>query len=374
MIRIDLSLRNLLVIAGVILGIWLLSKLWAVVVLASIGLLLAAALMPYVDWLWRRTHNRAVAVLIVVLGVLGAISLTLVVVVPPMIAQGRALWDRAPELQLQAADFAQERGWFDLSARIQEFEPGEALTSTVESQQIVDTGRTVLLGLFSLFTVFFLSAYFLLDARRLKQFLYFSTPRSWHLHIRELLPALQRVVGGYIRGQAITSASIFAFTFVVLSVLDVPNALALSAIAAVADLIPLVGVYIFLVPITLSALAVSVTSAIIVFGLMVAYQQLEDRLLIPRVYGSTLRLPTIAVVLAILAGAELMGLVGALLALPVAAGLRVVVEYFAKVRKSSSRSDADQARDASDEAAPRDQPFAPDEGRRVRPAESTPAG
>src|SRR3712207_7155288 len=86
-----------------------------------------------------------------------------------------------------------------------------------------------------------------------------------------------------------------------------------------------------------------------VFGLMVAYQQFEDRILIPRVYGSTLRLPTIAVVLAILAGAELLGLVGALLALPVAAGLRVVVEYFAEVRKGSPRSDATQARDARSE-------------------------
>jgi len=289
-----------------------------------------------------------------------------------MISQGRALWDRAPELQRQAAEFAQDRGWIDLSARIEQFEPEEAVTSTVESRQIVDTGRTVLLGAFSLFTVFFLSAYFLLDARRLKQFLYFSTPRPWHIHIRELLPALQRVVGGYIRGQAITSASIFLFTFITLTVLDVPNALALSAIAAVADLIPLVGVYIFLIPITLAALAVSLTTAIIVFGLMVAYQQFEDRILIPRVYGSTLRLPTIAVVLAILAGAELLGLVGALLALPVAAGLRVVVEYFAEVRKGSPRSDATQARDASDDVAPSDQPFAPDVGPQTRPAESAP--
>jgi predicted PurR-regulated permease PerM len=354
-IRIDLSLRNLVAIAAVVLGLWLLGRLWSVVLLAAVGLLIAAALMPYVDWLWRRTHNRALAVLIVVLGVLLGVSVILLVVIPPMVAQGHDLWEQAPSIQQRMAGFAREREWHDLADRIEEFEPEQAMASTFQTRQVVDTGRAVLFGIFSLFTVFFLSAYFLLDARRLKQFLYFSTPRPWHPHIRELLPALQRVVGGYIRGQAITSASIFVFTYIVLTILDIPNALALSAIAAIADLIPLVGVYIFLIPITLVALTVSFTAAAIALGLMIAYQQFEDRVLIPRVYGSTLRLPTIVVVLAILAGAELLGLVGALLALPVAAGLRVIVEYFAGVRKAASRAEPQPG-----SVAPADEPFAPD--------------
>src|SRR5262249_15132741 len=144
---------------------------------------------------------------------------------------------------------------------------------------------------------------------------------------------------------------------------------ALAAIAAVADLIPLVGVYILLTPMTLAAFSVSPTTAIVVVAAMVAYQQIEDRLLVPRVYGQTLRLPTIAVVLALLAGAELLGLIGALLALPLAAGIRVVVEYFAQVRKDALQSDAERAEAAATQAGPRDQPFAPDEGDGVRPVE-----
>ena len=364
MIKIELSIRNLLTIVGVLVGLWLLTKVWQVVLLASVGLLIAAALMPYVDWLWRRTHNRALSVVAVVFAVLAALALVVVIVVPPMIRQGQDLWERRTEYQARAADFADERGWYDLRDRIREYEPGTLLGSS----RLVNTGRSVIFGLFTLFTVFFLSAYFLLDARRLKQFLYFSTPRQWHPHIKALLPALQRVVGGYIRGQAITSGSIFLFTFIVLAVMDVPNALALSAIAAIADLIPLVGVYILIAPIALAALGKSVTTAVIVVGLMVLYQQFEDRVLIPRVYGATLRLPTIAVVLAILVGAELLGLAGALLGLPVAAGIRVVVEYFAEVRKESDKRAAPDtaategatARGAADIAAPPDQPFAPD--------------
>ena len=78
--------------------------------------------------------------------------------------------------------------------------------------------------------------------------------------------------------------------------------------------------------------------------------------------------------LAILAGAELLGVVGALLALPLAAGIRVVVEYFAEVRKRSAATEKEEAEQAAEEAAPSDEPFAPDVGERARPAHSLPAG
>ena len=105
----------------------------------------------------------------------------------------------------------------------------------------------------------------------------------------------------------------------------------------------------------LPALAVSLTAGAVVVGAMILYQQFEDRVLIPRVYGATLRLPTIAVVLAILAGAELLGVVGALLALPVAAAVRLTVEYFANARTAPAGA-------AAEEATPDEEPFAPREG------------
>ena len=124
------------------------------------------------------------------------------------------------------------------------------------------------------------------------------------------------VVGGYVRGQALTSLLTGTFTFGVLVLLRVPNALALAVFVAFADLIPLAG----------SFLARGPGVALAVFVALFLYQQLESHVLIPRVYGQVLRLSPLAVLLALLAGAQLLGIVGALLALPVAAGLRVLVE------------------------------------------------
>lgn len=350
MIKIDLSLRQILTIAAVVIALWLLVQVWSVVVLAGVALLIATALLPFVEWVRTRTKRRTLSVVIVVFTVLGALALLLAIVVPPMWDQGRDLWEQYPERRESAARFADERGWYGIRDRIQSFDPGAEL-----GPRLVDTGRIVFSVVFALFTTFFLAAYFMLDAGRLKGFLYFSTPRHWHPHIRALLPALQRVVGGYIRGQAITSGAIFVFTFVVLTAMGIPNALALAAIAAVCDLIPLVGAYLVVGIVGLSSLSGSLTATVLVVTALIVYQQFEDRVLIPRVYGQTLRLPTIAVVLAILIGAELLGLVGALLALPVAAGIRVTVEYFDRVRRES-------ATDAAADVAPSSQPFAPDSG------------
>ena len=180
MIRLEASVRQFLVLLGILaaavagglLGLWLLIQLWPVLLLASCGLLIAAALMPYVDWLWRRTHNRALAVLLVVTAVLAAVALLILSVVPPMVRQAQDLWERAPELQAEAAAFE----WQRVRERGQ--------------RHLVTAGQAAVRIVVSLVTVFVLAAYFLLDAPRLKRFLYVSTPRPWHPHIRALLPAL----------------------------------------------------------------------------------------------------------------------------------------------------------------------------------------
>ena len=339
MMRPELSTRELvrrtslqiLTVVVVLFGIWLLVQLWSVVLLLGLALLLGVALLPAVNALMRLTKRRVPAVILLALGLLAVLALFGFLVAPPMVEQGRALYNDAPAVQERLARFADGRGWVGLRDRVRDARIQDVATT----DRLVRTGLGLLSFLIAFFTIFFLIIYFLIDVERLDRFLYFSTPRNWHPHLHALLPALQTVVGGYIRGQAITSASIAVFSFVTLTVLRVPNALALAGIAAVADLIPLAGVFILITPMVLAAFGVSPLVAVIVLGLMLAYQQFEDRILVPKVYGATLRLPTIAVVVAILVGAKLMGILGALVALPIAAAIRVVVEYFATVKHES---------------------------------------
>jgi len=135
---------------------------------------------------------------------------------------------------------------------------------------------------------------------------------------------LYRSVGGYVRGNLAISVCAGVSTSLVLLALDVPYALALGLVVALFDLVPLVGATIGAAIVALVALVDSTTAALIWVAFAVVYQQLENHLLQPVVYGRAVRLPAIAVLLAVLVGAKLAGVVGALRAIPAASAIQII--------------------------------------------------
>jgi putative heme transporter len=146
------------------------------------------------------------------------------------------------------------------------------------------------------------------------------------VRLARVLLNLETIVGGYLRGQIITSVSMGVFTFGLLAITQVPNALALAAFAALTDVIPFVGGLLATTPAVLVALSRGTGVTTIVLLAMIGYQEFESRVIVPRVYGQTLRLSSAVVVIALLVGGKLGGILGALLALPIAAALRMVIE------------------------------------------------
>jgi predicted PurR-regulated permease PerM len=127
------------------------------------------------------------------------------------------------------------------------------------------------------------------------------------------------VIFAYVAGNVITSIFALTFVLVVLSVLHVPAALLLAVLAGVCDFVPVLGFAVSAIPALLLAMTVSNTTALIVLGAYVLYHGVENYLIAPRAYGDRLKLSNVAVVLAFVVGAEVAGVIGALIALPVAA-------------------------------------------------------
>ena len=144
--------------------------------------------------------------------------------------------------------------------------------------------------------------------------------------LSRVLLNLETIVGGYIRGQLITSTLIAVFMFVVLFSFGVPNALALAVFGGLADVLPYVGALLTILPAFVAALGRGPGIAAIVLALMLVYEEFESRVLVPLVYGRALRLPSSVVLFALIAGGTLAGIVGALLALPVAAAILMLIE------------------------------------------------
>jgi predicted PurR-regulated permease PerM len=137
---------------------------------------------------------------------------------------------------------------------------------------------------------------------------------------------LETIVGAYIRGQVITCLLIGVFSFILLMVCGVPHATALAVFAGVADVLPYIGAFLSIGPMVLAALVRGPVVVAVVLLVMLVYEEFESRLLVPHIYGRALRLPSSIVLIALLAGGTLMGIFGALLALPVAATVMMLIE------------------------------------------------
>ena len=132
----------------------------------------------------------------------------------------------------------------------------------------------------------------MIDWDRLPGALFALTPRTHHIRLSRVLLNLETIVGGYIRGQVMTSALMTVFTFVLLTACGVPNAIALPVFAGVADVLPFVGVFLSVGPAVLAGLSRGPFITVIILLVMLVYEEFESRVLVPKIYGNALRLPS----------------------------------------------------------------------------------
>ena len=348
-LRIDISPRTIggLLLAGA--AIWLLVQLWTVVLLVVVALVLVGTFSPVVCWLERHNLRRGHALVVLFLALLILVSGVLLLTVPPLVDQLMAIIDDAPASRERVATWLEER---PLTAPL-----ADSIRDTISEESIARLGNhllgyssQVIQGIGYAVTTLFLAFYLLSDGKHAKGVLYAVVPRHYHLRLSRIMLNLETIVGGYMRGQLITSLAITAFTFALLTVLQVPNALSLAVLAGLTDVIPFIGGLLATVPAVLGATARGPVIAIVVLATLFVYQEFESRILVPRVYGRTLRLSPTVVLLALLIGGTLLGIIGALLALPIAAGLQMIGrELRVEMPGDDSRNPAREARDEAAE-------------------------
>jgi len=212
-----------------------------------------------------------------------------------------------------------------LSVKLQQF-VSDIPTHVAQSfGRIVGVAGTVLGGIFDLFTVGILTVYFMLSLPRMRDVAASFTPPEHRARVATVIDDSVVKIGGYVSGNLATSAACGVLTIVALLVIRVPYAVPLGMWAGVADLIPQVGSYLGAIPAVLVALTKGPAYGIAAGLYFIAYQQFENYLLAPRIYQNSIDLSPAAVVVSTLVGGSLAGFAGALLALPVAATIKVVV-------------------------------------------------
>jgi predicted PurR-regulated permease PerM len=300
-----------------------------VLVLLALALVLAVGLDPAVVWLHRRGIPRRLAVVLVLLGVLGTFGLFLGLAIPVVITQATHLANHIPHylsgLKRKHTTLGRLNAKYHIVNRLQKILRGNG--SSIGT--VLGAGKVALDLLASVLLVVILTIYLLADLPRVKRGLYRLAPRSRRARMVLITEEIFRRVGGYVLGDLFTSLVAGAGTWVWGLAFGIPYALLLGLLVALLDLIPIVGSTIGGVIVALVALTVSLPVAIATAAFYVVYRFVEDYLLIPRVMARTVAVPGLVTVLATVFGAALLGIIGAVVAIPVAATIAVLMDALA---------------------------------------------
>ncbi len=316
-------------------SVWLVIRIFPVILLVVFSLMLVATFNPMIRKLQAKLGRSWAIVAVVTLFVLGIVG-SLALLIPPLINQGFQLFQRSPQYAQELHDtLAKHHIRFDVKSQVTQV----VNEYTKSAPKLLAVLGSVVSGLAAVVTVAILTIYLLIEGPQVGLAVMRLFPRKDRLNARKLGIEIGAQVGGYMRAQLITSALAGGFSFVTLLILHVPGALALGALAAIADAIPLIGILIALLPAALIALTLSASKAWIVVIAYLVYHQLEDHIIAPKVYGSALGLSLSVIVISLLIGVELMGITGAVLALPVAAAIPSLIAYIQEWQETHSAED-----------------------------------
>jgi predicted PurR-regulated permease PerM len=324
-LKIEIAPKSMVIAVLVGLAAWTLVHLLPALLVLLVALMIVGTLNPAVQWIEARNFRRGVGIAIVFGVLLLLVLMTAALTVPALIAQVSSLIQQEPTLRTHLVKFLASYPLTEFLADAVRDVHYDALIKSASSDVLAFSTR--LLEIFAYAAgAFFLSLYMMIDSARLLGALFLATPRQHHIRLSRILLNLETIVGGYIRGQLITCVFMGVFMFILLTACGVPNALALAFFGGVADVLPFVGIFLTMGPAVLASLSQGAVVTAVVLVLMLCYEEFESRVLVPLVYGRALRLPSSVVLFALIAGGTLAGILGALLALPVAAAILMLID------------------------------------------------
>jgi predicted PurR-regulated permease PerM len=309
-----------------------------VLVLIGLSLFLAIGLDPAVQWLMRMRLPRWAAVTVVALVTVGVVGGFLAAAIPPLISQAAQFARELPNYTKQLQDHSTTLGRLDARFHLQD--RLHTATSSINAGDVfgglLGAGKVVLSATASTLTVLVLTVYLLADLPRIRRLMYRLIPASRRPRAILLGDEMFTRVGGFVLGNLLTSLIAGAGTFLWLIIFQVPYPVLLAIAVAILDLIPVVGSTVGGILVALVALTVSLPVAVATAAFYVAYRLAEDYLIVPKVIGRTVKVEATTTILAVLIGGTVLGFIGALIAIPVAAAIGILLREIAFPRLDRS--------------------------------------
>ena len=331
--------RIVLIVVAVAISLYLIYQVRRPLLWLLIAIFLAAALSPPVNWLARRMR-RGFAVTIVFVCLLGVPILLIALIVPTIINEGTRFADNVPQYARDVTNFVED------NRRLREINQDYDITSRLEEEAaklpdrlggaagtLRDVGLGIVNSLFALVTILVLTAFLLANGRAWTDRALEMRPQEQRERLRRSLDRMGAAVGGYVAGAMTIALIAGVATYIVLLILGVPFRAPLAVIAGLFSLIPLVGATIAAVLIGVVTLFENFPTATIVWAIWaIVYQQFENHVIQPQIQKRTVNVHPFITIVSVLFGATLLGILGALVAIPVAASIQILFREYVDFR------------------------------------------
>lgn len=328
----DLSLWTIGKFFLVVLCLFFLYVIKEVVAILFVALIFASAVDSWVDRLERFRFPRWASILLIYLVVLAVVFFVIYLVIPPLVNQlGQLAGDFPQYFERISSGFTHLKDFSAQHGLLDDFDRGimafrDNLSGVVGS--VFGAVSDIFGGIVSFIIVLVLTFYMTVEESAIKRTVTFIFPRRHHALALQMINKIQIKIGAWLKGQLVLCLIVGIMAYIGLSILGVKYALVLALIAAVAEFVPYVGPVVAAIPAILLAFVQSPLKALLVLIIYIIIQQLENNILVPKVMQKAVGLNPIVSIVALLIGAKLAGLVGMILAIPVATALMVVVQEF----------------------------------------------
>lgn len=322
----DVSYAAFVKIIGIVLLLLFLYLVRDLLLMIVVAVVIASAIDSWIDWLQKKRVPRWLSVIFVFLVLIGLFVLLFSLLVPPIIEQTQQLVGVLPQYVQLAFDqlsnfkgIVGERAYDNILSSFSSFDSGVGENSF----SVFGTISGIFGGIFSVIMIFVLSFYFTVQENSLKKFIKSLMPLKHRAYIDDLVGRVQKQIGYWLRGQIVLGVVVGVMLYIGLSLMGVKYALLLAILGGLLEIVPYIGPIISAVPAVFLAFTQSPLLALLVVALYIVVQQIENHLLVPKIMQRVVGLNPLITIIVILVGIKIAGVVGGILAVPIATAAQV---------------------------------------------------
>ena len=315
-----------LVIIVLAVAIKILAELLMTLFLAT---LVATSLMPVLNWMEHHKVPRWLGITLIATCLSGAIIGFFVTIMPKLFQEVSIFVENLPKLKEQMMQYLSPSN--PIRPVLEENMSKKAIMPDAKNVSgLFAAGNVVFGGLLEVVFIFVFGVYLLSDGPRILEWSKAFFQPATQEKIDQTFHEVSKIIFSYVSGVVISSVLCFGYVLLVMSILHVPNRLLIAVIAGVFDILPVLGLFVSIVPAVLFGLTVSVNTALIIVGAYLVYHALENYFILPALYGKRLRMPSIVILVSLIAGGLVGGVEGAIAILPVVASYPIIEKIWLK--------------------------------------------